>query len=64
MLQVVRCFDDDQVVHVDGSVDPVRDIEIIEAELILADYQAVEGRTLSDKSGQRGSLFTFHAELF
>ncbi len=44
ILQVVRCFEDDQVVHVDGSVDPVRDIEIIEAELIMADYQTVEAR--------------------
>ena len=44
ILQVVRCFEDDQVVHVDGSVDPIRDIEIIEAELIMADYQTVENR--------------------
>ena len=44
ILQVIRCFEDDQVVHVDGSVDPIRDIEIIEAELIMADYQTVENR--------------------
>ena len=54
VLQVVRCFDDDQVVHVDGSVDPVRDIEIIEAELILADYQAVEGRIARLTKAARG----------
>ena len=54
VLQVVRCFDDDQVVHVDGSVDPVRDIEIIEAELILADYQAVEGRIARLAKAARG----------
>jgi len=44
ILQVVRCFDDSNVVHVDGSINPVRDIEIIEAELIIADYQMMENR--------------------
>ncbi|MEM9789427.1 MAG: redox-regulated ATPase YchF [Planctomycetota bacterium] len=42
VLHVVRCFDDPDVTHVDGSVDPVRDIEVIELELLLADMQAVE----------------------
>jgi len=42
ILHVVRCFENDDVVHVDGSVDPVRDIEVIDTELILADLQAVE----------------------
>ncbi|WP_372809153.1 redox-regulated ATPase YchF [Pontiella sp.] len=44
ILQVVRCFDDGNVVHVDGSIDPIRDIEIIEAELIMADFQMMENR--------------------
>jgi GTP-binding protein YchF len=44
LLQVVRCFDDGNVVHVDGSVDPIRDVEIIEAELIIADLQMMENR--------------------
>ena len=44
ILQVVRCFDDGNVVHVDGSIDPIRDIEIIEAELIIADFQMMENR--------------------
>lgn len=44
ILHVVRCFDDDNIVHVEGSVDPIRDVEIIETELILADLQTVEGR--------------------
>lgn len=44
IAQVVRCFIDENVTHVDGSVDPVRDIEIINMELILADLQAVEKR--------------------
>lgn len=44
IVHVVRCFDDDNVVHVDGSVDPVRDKEIIDAELILKDIETVEKR--------------------
>ncbi len=47
IAHVVRCFEDENVVHVDGIVDPKRDIEIIEAELILKDLETVE-RKLSD----------------
>ncbi len=42
ILQVVRCFDDDDVIHVAGTVDPVADIDTIETELMLADMQAIE----------------------
>ncbi len=42
ILQVIRCFDNDDIVHVDGSVDPLRDIEVIETELLLADVQTLE----------------------
>jgi GTP-binding protein YchF len=42
ILEVVRCFDNDDIVHVDGSVNPLRDIEVIETELILADVQTLE----------------------
>ncbi len=42
ICQVVRCFEDTNVVHVDGSVDPIRDIEVINTELILADLESVE----------------------
>lgn len=42
ICQVVRCFEDGNVVHVDGSVDPIRDIEVINGELILADLETVE----------------------
>ncbi|MBR1594780.1 MAG: redox-regulated ATPase YchF [Alloprevotella sp.] len=44
IIHVLRCFDDDNVVHVDGSVDPVRDKEIIDTELQLKDLETVEGR--------------------
>ena len=42
ICQVVRVFDDDDVVHVDGKVDPLADIETINTELILADMQTLE----------------------
>jgi len=44
VLHVVRCFEDGDVVHVDGSIDPIRDIETIELELVLADLDAAERR--------------------
>lgn len=44
IIQVVRCFEDDDVTHVEGSVDPIRDIEIIETELMLADLESLEKR--------------------
>ncbi len=44
IMHVIRCFDDDNVVHVDGNVDPVRDKEIIDTELILKDIETVEKR--------------------
>jgi ribosome-binding ATPase len=43
ILHVVRCYEDENVTHVEGSVDPLRDIETIETELMLADLQSVEG---------------------
>ena len=42
IVEVVRCFDDSNVVHVDGSVDPIRDIETINLELIFADLETIE----------------------
>lgn len=44
IAQVVRCFEDENIIHVDGSVDPIRDIETIELELFLADLETVERR--------------------
>ena len=44
ILHVLRCFDDDNVVHVDGNVNPVRDKEIIDTELQLKDLESVEGK--------------------
>ncbi|MGI1690934.1 redox-regulated ATPase YchF [Thermoanaerobacter uzonensis] len=44
ILNVVRCFEDSNIVHVEGSIDPIRDIEIITLELILADMEVIERR--------------------
>ncbi len=44
ICHVVRCFDDADITHVEGSVDPIRDIEIINLELIMADLQTIDNR--------------------
>jgi GTP-binding protein YchF len=55
IVQVVRCFEDADIHHVTGSVDPVRDIEIITTELVLADLEAVQKRLASvAKDAKRG----------
>ena len=61
IIHVLRCFDDDNITHVDGSVDPVRDKEIIDTELQLKDLETVESRiakvqkqaATGDKSAKR-----------
>ncbi len=50
IVHVVRCFEDDNIVHVDGSIDPVRDAEIISTELVLADMATVEKRLAKTKT--------------
>ncbi len=44
IVEVVRCFDDENITHVEGKCDPIRDIEIINIELILADLEIIENR--------------------
>ncbi|MDD2435359.1 MAG: redox-regulated ATPase YchF [Bacilli bacterium] len=44
IVEVVRCFEDDNIIHVENSVDPIRDIEIIDIELILSDLEIIENR--------------------
>jgi GTP-binding protein YchF len=57
VIQVVRCFEDENIVHVEGSVDPIRDIETIQIELALADLASAEKRRekamRSAKSGDK-----------
>ncbi|MDR3175615.1 MAG: redox-regulated ATPase YchF [Desulfovibrio sp.] len=54
ILEVVRCFDDENITHVHGGCDPVRDAEIIETELILADLQTVEKRLEKTRKATKG----------
>ncbi len=55
ILHVLRCFDDDNITHVDGTVDPVRDMEIINYELQLKDLETVESRLAKTlKAAQTG----------
>ncbi len=55
ILHVLRCFDDDNITHVDGSVDPVRDKEIIDFELQLKDLETIEARIAkTQKAAQTG----------
>lgn len=53
ILHVVRCFEDADVTHVDGEVDPVRDVETIDTELMLADLQSVEAMVDKAKRAAR-----------
>ena len=55
ILHVLRCFEDGNVVHVDGSVDPVRDKEIVDTELQIKDLETVESRLgKAEKAGKAG----------
>jgi GTP-binding protein YchF len=55
IAHVVRCFDDENIVHVDGSVNPRRDVETIDTELILADYDAIQKlRQKTEKPAKTG----------
>ena len=54
IVHVVRCFDDGEIVHVDGSVDPARDIETINLELIFSDIEMVERRIDRAKKAAKG----------
>ncbi len=51
IVEVVRCFSDENIIHVEGNIDPIRDIEIINLELILADLEIIENRI--DKIGKK-----------
>lgn len=53
IVHVVRCFEDSNVVHVDGSIDPVRDIETINLELIFSDLEILERRIAKTSRGAR-----------
>jgi len=54
IIHVLRCFDDDDVTHVEGSVDPIRDAETVETELMLADLDSLEKRMHAAQKKARG----------
>lgn len=66
IVHVVRCFDDENVMHVEGATDPLRDIEIIDLELIMADMEMVERRIeKAAKAGKGGDkAFLHEADVF
>jgi len=63
VVQVVRCFEDESVIHVEGSVDPVRDIETIQIELALADLGTVERRREKAQKNLKSGDKAARAEL-
>ena len=65
IIHVVRCFDDENVIHVEGSTDPKRDIDIIDLELIMADMEMVERRIDKALKAAKGDKkFTHEADVF
>ena len=66
IVHVVRCFDDDNVIHVEGGADPVRDIDIIDLELIMADLELVTRRLEKAQKAAKGGdkRYKHEAELF
>ena len=65
IIHVVRCFDDENVIHVEGNCDPLRDIEIINLELIISDMEMVERRIDKAKKAAKGGdkKFLHEAEV-
>ena len=63
ILHIVRCFDDPNIVHTEGSIDPIRDVEIIEQELLFADLDALVKRVESLKKKAKGNDKEAKAQL-
>ena len=65
IVHVVRCFDDENVIHVEGSTDPIRDMDIIDLELILADAEMVDRRIdKAQKAAKADKKFLHEAQVF
>ena len=60
IVHVVRCFDDENIIHVEGSTDPLRDIQIIDIELIMADIEMVERRIKKAETAAKGDKKFLH----
>ncbi|MEG2037286.1 MAG: GTPase, partial [Ruthenibacterium sp.] len=65
VVHVVRCFEDGDIIHVEGSVDPLRDIETIDVELILSDLEIVSARAARmAKAGKTGDKKALAASVW
>ncbi len=65
IVHVVRCFDDENVIHVEGSTNPIRDIDIIDLELIMADVEMADRRIdKATKAAKADKKFLHEAEVF
>jgi len=62
IVEVVRCFEDSNIIHVDGDVDPIRDIEVINVELIMSDLEIVENRI--NKLGKKAMMSKNKDDIF
>ena len=63
ILEIVRCFEDENITHVEGSIDPLRDIEIIEQELLFADIESLQKRIDNVSKKARGNDKEAKAQL-
>ncbi|USO05466.1 MAG: redox-regulated ATPase YchF [Rhodospirillales bacterium] len=63
ILHVLRCFEDEDITHVEGSVDPIRDAEVIETELMLADLESIEKQIMNLQKKARGADKDAKAQL-
>lgn len=63
IVHVVRCFDDGNIVHVEGSVDPARDVETISLELVFSDLEAIEKRIDKTRKQMKGGDKKYQTEL-
>jgi GTP-binding protein YchF len=55
IIHVLRCFEDDDITHVEGAIDPIRDAEVVETELMLADLESLEKRLITAQKRARGA---------
>lgn len=62
IVEVVRCFEDENIIHVDGNVDPIRDIEVINIELILSDLEIIQNRL--NKIEKKATMSKNKEEIF
>ncbi|MBY0456176.1 MAG: redox-regulated ATPase YchF [Gemmataceae bacterium] len=63
IIYVLRCFEDPDIVHVEGSIDPLRDAEVIETELLLADLDSLEKRLPSAQKKAKGGDKSFQEQV-